>query len=53
MPFYCASCRFCTSPGQRRAVSASLAPEENFSQDDPPVFGQRAVENSGVLKMVG
>ena len=35
------------------AVSASLAPEENFSQDDPPVFGQRVVENSGVLKTVG
>lgn len=34
-------------------MSASLAPEENFSQDDPPVFGQRVVENSGVLKTVG
>ena len=44
---------FCTSPGQRREVSASLAQEENFSQGDPPVFGQRVVENSGVLKTVG
>ncbi len=55
MPFYCASCQVLhqSSPGQSRAVSASLAPEENFSQDDPPVFGQRVVENSGVLKTVG
>ncbi len=53
MPFYWHPARFCTSPGQSRAVSASLAPEENFSQDDPPVFGQRVVENSGVLKTVG
>ncbi len=54
MPFYCASCRgFAPVRGQSRAVSASLAPEENFSQDDPPVFGQRVVENSGVLKTVG
>ncbi len=54
MPFYCASCQVLhQSTGQSRAVSASLAPEENFSQDDPPVFGQRVVENSGVLKTVG
>lgn len=55
MPFYCASCQVLH---QSRAEEggeriASLAPEENFSQDDPPVFGQRVVENSGVLKTVG
>ena len=51
MPFYCASCRFCTSPAEEGSERIP-APEENFS-DDPPVFGQRVVENSGVLKTVG
>ncbi len=52
MPFYCASCRF--APVQAEEGGERIpAPEENFSRDDPPVFGQRVVENSGVLKMVG
>ncbi|MCL7653367.1 GntR family transcriptional regulator, partial [Klebsiella pneumoniae] len=40
-------------PGRGGGVTLARAPGGNFSQDDPPVFGQRAVENSGVLKMVG
>lgn len=53
MPFYCASCQVLHQSRAEEGGERILAPEENFSQDDPPVFGQRVVENSGVLKMVG
>ena len=53
MPFYCASCQVLHQSRAEEGSERIPGTGGEFSQDDPPVFDQRVVENSGVLKMVG
>ncbi len=54
MPFYCAPCQVLhQSRAEEGGERIPGAGGEFLARTIPPVFGQRVVENSGVLKMVG